>query len=69
MYAEPTMPKTSLTPLATSVSTNASEGVIFCLPVTGSGSSTGLFIAFSWHSMAKRGRQVFHSALRCKGRT
>src|SRR6185312_2773490 len=28
------MPKTSLTPLATSVSTNASDGVIFCLPVT-----------------------------------
>ena len=34
MYAEPTMPNTSFTPLATSVSTNASDGVIFCLPVT-----------------------------------
>jgi hypothetical protein len=34
MYAEPTIPNTSLTPCATSVSTNASEGVIFCLPVT-----------------------------------
>jgi hypothetical protein len=31
MYAEPTIPKTSLTPLATSVSTNASEGVMRCL--------------------------------------
>src|SRR6185437_806353 len=28
MHAEPTMPNTSLTPFATSVSTNASEGVI-----------------------------------------
>ncbi len=28
------MPKTSFTPCATSVSTKASEGVIFCLPVT-----------------------------------
>ena len=34
MYAEPTIPKTSFTLCATSVSTNASEGVIFCLPVT-----------------------------------
>ena len=55
MYAEPTMPNTSLTPCATSVSTNASDGVIFCLPVTGVGSSVGLFIAFSWHSVALRG--------------
>ena len=38
------MPKTSFTPLATNVSTNASDGVIFCLPVTGSGNSTGLFM-------------------------
>src|SRR5438046_5702608 len=35
MYAEPTIPKTSFTPCATSVSTNASDGVIFCLPATG----------------------------------
>ena len=34
MYADPTMPNTSVTPLATSVSTKASEGVIFCFPVT-----------------------------------
>ena len=34
MYAEPTIPNTSVTPCATSVSTNASEGVIFCLPAT-----------------------------------
>ncbi len=44
MYAEPTMPKTSVTPRDTSVSTNASEGVIFCRPVTGCGNSTGLFM-------------------------
>jgi len=31
MYAEPTIPKTSLTPSASNVSTNASLGVIFCL--------------------------------------
>ena len=34
MYAEPTIPKTSLTPFATSVSTNASDGVIVWRPVT-----------------------------------
>src|SRR5215471_8644689 len=34
MYAEPTIPNTSRTPCATSVSTKASDGVIFCLPVT-----------------------------------
>src|SRR2546427_7613726 len=34
MYAEPTMPNTSVTPRATSVSTKASDGVIFCLPAT-----------------------------------
>ena len=34
MYAEPTMPNTSVTPCATSVSTNASDGVIFWRPVT-----------------------------------
>src|SRR5215470_5823812 len=34
MYAEPTIPNTSFTPCATSVSTKASDGVIFCLPVT-----------------------------------
>ncbi len=34
MYAEPTIPNTSFTPCATSVSTNASDGVIFCRPVT-----------------------------------
>ena len=55
------MPKTSFTPLATSVSTNASDGVIFCLPVTAVGSSTGLFIALSLHSVATSGTPVFHS--------
>ena len=34
MYAEPTMPKTSFTPCATSVSTNASDGVIVWRPCT-----------------------------------
>src|SRR5450432_741902 len=34
MYAEPTMPNTSVTPCATSVSTKASEGVIVWRPVT-----------------------------------
>src|SRR5690242_1006038 len=34
MYAEPTMPKTFLTPCATSVSTNASDGVIVWRPWT-----------------------------------
>ena len=34
MKAEPMMPKMSVTPLATIVSTKASEGVIFCTPVT-----------------------------------
>src|SRR6266700_3335403 len=34
MYAEPTMPNTSVTPCATSVSTNASAGVIFWRPDT-----------------------------------
>ena len=34
MKAEPMMPKMSVTPLATSVSTKASEGVIFCTPAT-----------------------------------
>src|SRR5687768_17858214 len=34
MYAEPTMPKMSVTPCATIVSTKASEGVIFTLPET-----------------------------------
>src|SRR5450432_480455 len=34
MYAEPTMPNTSVTPCATSVSTKASDGVMVCLPVT-----------------------------------
>src|SRR5664279_84379 len=34
MKAEPMMPKMSVTPLATMVSTKASEGVIFCMPVT-----------------------------------
>ena len=33
MYAEPTMPKMSVTPCATIVSTNASEGVIRVLPL------------------------------------
>src|SRR4051794_24753033 len=32
MYADPTMPNTSFTPCASSVSTNASEGVIRSLP-------------------------------------
>ncbi len=63
MYAEPTMPKTSLTPWATSVSTNASDGVIFCLPVTATGSSTGLFIGLLLAHSGETGRQVFHSAL------
>jgi hypothetical protein len=36
MKAEPMMPKMSVTPLATMVSTKASEGVIFCTPVTAS---------------------------------
>ncbi len=34
MKAEPMMPKMSVTPLATSVSTKASDGVIFCTPST-----------------------------------
>ncbi len=34
MYAEPTMPKTSVTPCATSVSTNASDGVMRMRPDT-----------------------------------
>ena len=34
MKAEPMMPKMSVTPLATMVSTKASEGVIFCTPCT-----------------------------------
>jgi hypothetical protein len=34
MKAEPMMPKMSVTPLATMVSTKASEGVIFCTPLT-----------------------------------
>src|SRR6218665_459915 len=34
MKAEPMMPKMSVTPLATRVSTRASEGVIFCTPAT-----------------------------------
>src|SRR5207302_1659899 len=34
MYAEPTMPNTSVTPCATSVSTNASEGVMRVRPET-----------------------------------
>src|SRR5437667_3846208 len=34
MYAEPTIPKTSVTPCATSVSTSASDGVIFSWPLT-----------------------------------
>src|SRR6267378_5029485 len=34
MYAEPTMPNTSLTPCATRVSTNASEGVMRVRPET-----------------------------------
>ncbi|MNT07016.1 hypothetical protein D3C72_1417040 [compost metagenome] len=33
MKAEPMMPNMSVTPLAARVSTNASEGVIFCGPV------------------------------------
>ena len=36
MKAEPMMPKMSVTPLATMVSTKASEGVIFCTPLTAS---------------------------------
>ena len=34
MKAEPMMPNMSVTPLATRVSTKASDGVIFCTPVT-----------------------------------
>ena len=34
MKAEPMMPKMSVTPLATIVSTKASDGVIFCTPWT-----------------------------------
>ena len=33
MKAEPMMPNMSVTPLATMVSTKASEGVIFCTPL------------------------------------
>src|SRR5512141_1022816 len=48
MYAEPTMPKTSVTPCETSVSTNASDAVIRCLPCTTMrAASTGLFMALS----------------------
>ena len=62
MYAEPTMPNTSFTPLATSVSTKASDGVIFCLPVTAAGSSTGLFMGFSLHSVRRRNDEFFTAA-------
>ncbi len=34
MKADPMIPKMSVTPFATRVSTNASDGVIFCTPVT-----------------------------------
>jgi hypothetical protein len=34
MKAEPMMPNMSVTPLATMVSTKASDGVIFCTPAT-----------------------------------
>jgi len=34
MKPEPMMPNISVTPLATRVSTKASDGVIFCTPVT-----------------------------------
>jgi hypothetical protein len=40
MKAEPTIPKTWVTPLAARVSTSASEGLIFCGWLIGSGSST-----------------------------
>jgi hypothetical protein len=45
MYAEPTMPKISVTPCDTSVSTKASDAVIFCLPwTTIRAASVALFI-------------------------
>ena len=54
MYAEPTMPNTFFTPCATSVSTNASDGVIFWRPVTGSGMSRGLFtVDSSWFGLVR----------------
>ena len=62
MYAEPTMPNTSLTPCATSVSTNASDGVIFCRPGHGSGSSRACSSCSSWRSLAKSGPQDFQPA-------
>ena len=68
MYAEPTMPKTSLTPLATSVSTNASDGVIFCLPVTAAGNSTGLFIAAPCDRLRTRVVKSFTAPARWQGR-
>ena len=59
MYAEPTMPNTSVTPRDTSVSTNASDGVIFWRPVTGCGNSTGLFMHGS--SRQSSNHAVFHA--------
>ncbi len=49
MKAEPMMPNMSVTPLATRVSTKASDGVIFCTPLTtvrllGLAAAAGLFM-------------------------
>jgi hypothetical protein len=53
MYAEPTMPKTSVTPWATIVSTSASDGVIFTLPRTTSRAFTVMsFMGASWQRNA-----------------
>src|SRR5258708_17268626 len=47
MNAEPTMPKTCVTPFAASVSTSASEGPIFCGWVTGTPPVSG-FLQARW---------------------
>ena len=43
MNADPMMPKMSVTPLATIVSTKASDGVIFCKPSVIARPAVGLF--------------------------
>ena len=48
MKAEPMMPNMSVTPLATRVSTKASDGVIFCTPVTAVRARRGGVVLGSW---------------------
>lgn len=44
MKADPMMPNMSVTPFATIVSTNASDGVIFCTPETAVRSAPFFFL-------------------------